>query len=124
MRSPVCRSATIAPVLALAAALAGCNASPVATAPTPAVPAASAYASERYAPDDFKLPAGAGCSGSIARFRAIMDNDYRSGNVDQSVYKQIEGEIQQAAGACASGHDAEASGMIRASRSRHGYPAG
>jgi hypothetical protein len=124
MRSPARCSAILVPVLALAAALAGCNSSPVATAPTPAVPAASTYASERFAPDDFKLPAGAGCSGAVARFRAIMDNDYRSGNVNQAVYTQIQGEIQQAAGACAGGRDAEASGMIRASRSRHGYPAG
>lgn len=121
------RFAAPAFLLALAAGFAGCNSvtgSIAKAAPAPVVPAASTYATERYAPEGFKLPEGSGCSGDIARYRAIMDNDYKSGNVNQSVYAQIETEIERAAAACAAGHDAEARGIVRQSRSRHGYPAG
>ncbi len=72
---------------------------------------------------NFKLPEGSGCSGAVNRFRAIMDNDLETGHTTAGVHKQITGEIDQAASACAAGNDAGARGMISASRSRHGYPA-
>jgi hypothetical protein len=98
-----------------ASALAGCNSS---SAPPPApvaqVPAGSAAA---------KLPEGAGCTGAIARYRAIQDNDLSMGHVNQSVYNQIQSEIADAEKACAAGEDAKAQGLVCASKSRHGYPA-
>jgi hypothetical protein len=103
--------------LAAALALAGCNSS----APAPQ---ASAPPSGRIAmtPPGFKLPDGAGCSGEIARYRAVMDNDHSTGNVNDSVYNQINGEISGAAAACSSGNDGQAMALLRASKSRHGYP--
>lgn len=95
---------------------AGCNASSpppaanVAAAPSPATPAS------------FKLPEGAGCSGDVARWRAIQENDRAIGHVNEKVYAQIQGEIAQAAAACQSGKDAEARALVRASKARHGYP--
>jgi len=100
-----------------ALALAGCNASsppPSATAPAPG--------SLVVAPSDFKMPEGSGCAGEIARYRAVQDDDLAMGQIAQSVYDQIHGEIASAAQACSAGRDGEARAMIMASRKRHGYP--
>jgi hypothetical protein len=80
------------------------------------------YATQPYTPRDFQLPEGGGCSGDVARWQAIQENDYRSGNIGLPVYHRIQGEIAQAAAACSAGHDAQASAMVRSSKARHGYP--
>ncbi len=101
--------------LVIALALAGCNASaPVASAPQPA--------STNVTPADFRLPEGRGCSGDVARWHAIQQNDLNMGHVNQSVYNEIQREIAAAASACQGGRDAEASAMVTASKRRHGYP--
>ncbi len=106
--------AAFAPLL-LALALAGCNASaPNAMAPQPA--------STNITPPDFKLPEGRGCSGDVARWQAIQQNDLNMGHVNQKVYDEISHEIASAASACQAGRDGEASAMITASKRRHGYP--
>jgi hypothetical protein len=97
--------------------LTGCNsAGPTASAPPPKP------ASIVVAPSNFQMPAGSGCGGDIARYRAVQDDDLAMGQIAQSVYNQIHGEIDAAAQACSAGHDEEARGMILASRKRHGYP--
>jgi hypothetical protein len=103
---------------ALAAlALAGCNANqPAPSASTPAP------ASLAYAPSNFQMPAGAGCTGAIARYRAVADDDFATGNVNPPVYRQIKSEIGGAEQACGAGRDKEAQSMVLASRKRHGYP--
>ncbi|MGJ0507841.1 MAG: hypothetical protein ACR652_12110 [Methylocystis sp.] len=112
-------SALPAVTLALAAALAGCNAArqtgPVIDPPGPPRPAPAAQQT---------LPEGAGCSGAIARYRSVMENDLSMGHVNQSVYSQIQGEISEAAAACSAGQDARAVSLVRASKTRHGYPGG
>ena len=106
--------AAAAPVL-LAIALAGCNASaPPAVTPQPA--------STNITPPDFKLPEGRGCSGDVARWQAIQQNDLNMGHVSQSVYNEIQREIAAAASACQAGRDGEASAMIMSSTRRHGNP--
>ena len=106
--------AVLAPLL-LTLALAGCNASaPTAMAPQPA--------SSSFTPPDFKLPEGRGCSGDVARWQAIQENDLNTGHVNQKVYEEIQREIAAAASACKAGRDAEASAMVTASKRRHGYP--
>lgn len=105
-----------APLVALFAA--GCNTTSEAP---PAAPVAAA-ATSPVTPAGFKLPEGSGCSGDIARWQAIQDNDRATGHVTESVYTQIKGEIAQAASACQAGKDAEARALVRASRARHGYP--
>lgn len=99
-----------------ALALAGCNAA----SPPPA--AAVAAATSPVTPAGFKLPEGSGCSGDVARWQAIQENDRATGHVSESVYTQIKGEIAQAASACQAGKDAESRALVRASRARHGYP--
>ena len=101
--------------LLLSLALAGCNASaPVASAVQPA--------STSFTPPDFKLPEGRGCSGDVARWQAIQQNDLNMGHVNQKVYDEISREIAAAASACQAGRDGEASAMVSASKRRHGYP--
>jgi hypothetical protein len=95
----------------------GCN-----SAPPPEQPVAASPGSRRVTPAGFKLPEGSGCSGSIARYRAIMDNDLAMGHVNQSVYNQIQTEIGEAESACSTGQDARAIALVHASKARHGYP--
>jgi len=109
--------------LAAVSSLAACNtanAPPAAQAKPPATPAG--YATQRYTPQGFALPQAEGCQGDVARFRAIMTNDYSTGNVNLQVYRQITDEIDQAAQACAAGDSARASAMIHATRMKFGYP--
>jgi hypothetical protein len=101
--------------------LAACNQE----APAPAPQAAatpSGYATQSFTPQGFTLPGGAGCQGDVARFRAVMSNDYQTGNVKVSVYRQISDDIDRADHLCASGNGAQASALIRSTKSRFGYP--
>jgi hypothetical protein len=83
--------------------------------------ASSAFAQSPVTPPGFQMPAGAGCAGEIARYRAVMDNDFASGNVAKSVYLQVKREIDAAQKACAAGQEARASELVHASEARHGY---
>lgn len=111
MRAPM-----IFALLLAALAGAGCNAarqpqiaSPGPAGPPPGVGAASS-------------PDAPGCAGAVARYRSVIDNDLAMGHVNKSVYAQISNEIAEAASACSSGQDGRALSMLRASKSRHGYP--
>jgi hypothetical protein len=112
------------PLLCVASAalmLAACNSNapaPQASAPPPS------QAPAGVTPSSFRLPEGSGCSGDVARWKAIQDNDLATGHVSRSVYDRIQNDINQASAACAAGRDAEARAMVRASRVRNGYPAG
>jgi hypothetical protein len=110
--------------LALLMLVADCNTAGT-PSPAPQVQASATppgYATERYTPQGFALPQGEGCQGDVARFRGVMTNDYGTGNVNLSVYRQITAEIDQAAQVCASGDGARASAMIRATKAKFGYP--
>lgn len=102
-------------LLPLAVALAACNQT------TPAPPPGSAPLG--VTPSTFSMPQGAGCAGDVARWKAIQDNDLETGHVTPAVHTQIAGEIAKAKAACDAGRDAEARGLVAASRRRHGYPA-
>jgi hypothetical protein len=96
--------------------LAACNAGappPQAAAPEPRV---------AYTPPGFQMPAGSGCAADIGRWKAVQANDHQMGQINDSVYAQIEGEIAQAEAACQAGRDGEARALVAASRRRHGYP--
>ncbi|HEY8138698.1 MAG TPA: hypothetical protein VIF61_12710 [Methylocystis sp.] len=109
--------ARISFVMFFASAVAGCNSAPP---PQPLAPQGSG--SRGVPPAGFKLPEGSGCSGSIARYRAIMDNDLAMGHVNQAVYNQIQNEIGDAESACSAGQEARALTLVHASKARHGYP--
>ena len=106
-------------------ALGACNSTqPQAIAPAPQAAAADAYRGTPagVTPQGFALPEGTGCQGEVARWAAIQDNDLKTGHVTKSVYDQIQGEIAHARAACAAGNAGQSSALVRASRSRHGYP--
>jgi hypothetical protein len=99
-------------------ALAGCNAKPV--EPLAATPVSrTPYVSD----PDFKLPEGGGCSGDIARFRALIDNDLAAGHVNKSVHSAVVGELEAARSQCQMGDEAKAEATLAAAKKRHGYPA-
>ncbi|KAA2235179.1 hypothetical protein [Salinarimonas soli] len=108
---PPVRSAVLAALLPLA--LAACNQTnqPATIGATPA----------GVTPGSFQLPAGGGCSGDVAQFRAVIDNDLATGNVAQSVHGRVAREIDGAAAACSAGRSADASRMIAATKARFGY---
>lgn len=110
-----------------ALALAACTqTSQQAAAPQAAAPAAPSYAGTApgVTPAGFRLPEGTGCQGDVARWAAIQDNDLKTGHVSKSVYDNIQKDIAAARAACSAGNSAQASAMIRSSRTRNGYPAG
>ncbi len=109
---PACAAALLA--------LASCNSTPAPQAVAAAPPQQRAVSP--ITPQGFTLPDGAGCSGAIARYRAVIANDHDTGNVGDKVYQQIESEISTASAACAAGKDGEALRLVAASKSRHGYP--
>ena len=61
-------------------------------------------------------------AGAAARYRSVIDNDLAMGHVNAGVHAQISNEIAEAASACAAGQDGRAQSLLRASKSRHGYP--
>lgn len=102
-------------------ALAGCQS----TTPAAQAPAAAPQPQGvSITPPGFRLPTGTGCSGDVARFRAIMKNDIETGHTTKRVYDEIEAEMQKADALCAAGNAGAASGHVRATRVRYGYPAG
>jgi len=108
------RLALLAP-LAAALFVAGCNENARPVAATPAQPARAA------GPNLSGLPQGAGCTQAINNYQSIIQHDSDTGNVNQSVYVEIEGEISRAAEACSAGRDGEARTLIQGSKARHGY---
>lgn len=106
---------TVSILVAFAAlALAGCNSG--------GAPADLSANARNVAPGDLELPEGAGCSGAIARYGAIVGNDLSMGHVDPGVHDQIQRELRAAGEACSAGRDAQAMSLLRASKARHGYP--
>jgi hypothetical protein len=99
-------------IVAAALVLSGCNemAQPVVAAP----PQASG-------PSLANLPPDAACSQAIGAYQSVIQRDNDTGNVNESVYHQIEDEISRAAAACSAGRDGEARSLLAASKNRHGY---
>ncbi len=107
------------PVLALAAALLSACQTP--TASTPPAPPPS-QAAPGVTPNTFRMPTGTGCSGEVERFQAVIDNDLATGHTTKGVHDRVSGEISRARSTCAAGNDAGATGQIRATKARFGYP--
>ena len=111
---------SLAVILAASLGLAGCNGA--GNSRQQAVAAPEQATPRLVTPSGFKLPDGAGCSGAVARFRALIDSDLDVGHTTKTVHAVMSGDIDRAAAACAAGNDAGARAQIAASRSRHGYP--
>lgn len=107
-------------LLAALLALGACQST--ATAPAPAAAAKEEPRGVTVTPANFRLPEGAGCTGDIARFRAIQANDLETGHTTKKVYDEIEAEMKKAETLCANGQGGAASAHVRATKSRYGYP--
>ena len=70
-----------------------------------------------------QLPEGAACTKDLNHYQTVLDADVHTGNVNRSVYDQIETDLGRAADACAAGHDGEARAIIRSTKLQHGYRA-
>ncbi len=80
--------------------------------------ATAALAQSAVTPAGIQTP---GCTGEIARYRTVEQNDYASGNLAKSVHSRIQREIAAADRVCAAGEQGAATTMIHASETRHGY---
>ncbi len=105
-------------VFLAAVAISGCNQTSGSSAPVAAVaPQAPAH------PDWPKFPEGAACAKDLNHYQTVLDADVGTGNVNRSVYDQIETDLSRAANECAAGHDGEARAIIRSTKLQHGYRA-
>ena len=102
-----------------AAGLAACNMSSGSSDPAPVAAAPPAGAA---APAWPALPAAA-CADSLNSYQKVLTADVTSGNLNKTVYDQIEADLLRAANACAAGKDGEALGIIRSTKAKHGYRA-
>ena len=89
------------------------------TAATPPAPPPGAVPG--VTPNTFRMPDGAGCTGDIAQFRAVLKNDVDTGNVGESVYTRANADLGPAERACAAGRDGEARSLVASTKSRFGY---
>src|SRR3984893_8899491 len=106
----------LAGIFLAAVAIGGCNQTSGSSAPVAAVaPRAAA------APNWPKLPEGAACTNDLNHYQTVLDADVGTGNVNRSVYDQIEIDLGRAADACAAGHDGEARAIVRSTKLQHGY---
>jgi hypothetical protein len=89
--------------------------------PAPAVISAPNQSASGVTSSSFRLPEGTGCTGDVARYRAVMDNDLATGHVYKGVHARVIAEIDQADAACRAGRDSEASRMIHTTKIKFGY---
>ncbi len=112
MLSPKSASA----LFALSLSLAACQSAGPPPAPSPG------NAPTGVTPNTFSMPSGSGCSGEVARFQAVMDNDLDTGHTTKGVHSTVSNEIASARAACTGGNEAGALAQIRATKTRFGYP--
>ena len=62
-----------------------------------------------------------GCAGAIAEFRAVVESDARTGNLNKSVAKRLLPELDRIAATCRAGKDAEALRALAGLKHRYGY---
>ena len=89
------------------------------TASAPPAPAPGTVAG--VTPNTFRMPEGAGCTGDVAQFKAVLRNDLDTGHVGQAVYDRATAALGPAESACAAGRDGEARALVASIKSRVGY---
>ena len=88
--------------------------------PPPAPP--PSQAAPGVTPSTFHMPSGTGCSGEVERFQAVIDNDLDTGHTTKGVHDRMSGEIAHARTTCSAGNEAAATGQIRTTKAKFGYP--
>jgi hypothetical protein len=105
-------------VLFAAAVLGGCNQTSGSSTPL------AAATPQGSAPPKWpKLPENAGCTNDLNHYQTVLDADVGTGNLNRSVYDEIEADLSRAANACGNGRDGEARVIIRSTKLKHGYRA-
>ena len=110
------RIATISSALAAGLLLAACQTSAPPAAPPPE------QAAVGVTPNTFRMPVGAGCTGEVERFQAVIDNDLATGHTTKGVHDRVSAELTRARATCAGGNDGAATAQVRATKARFGYP--
>lgn len=115
----ICPLRGIAPssLLLAAVALGGCNQT------MPSTPVAIAVPQGPSRPAWPSLPENAACAKELTHYQTVLDADVSTGNLNRSVYNEIETDLARAASACANGKDGEANAIIHATKIKHGYRA-
>ena len=67
------------------------------------------------------LPSGNGCAAVVASWQEFSGEESRGGHMDESVYNQIQNEIDRASHLCEAGQDAQARRAVTESKRKHGY---
>ncbi len=98
-----------------AACLGACTSSGPPPAPSPS------NAPPGVTPSTFVLPTGTGCTGEVARFQAVMDNDLATGHTTRTVHERVSAEISAARATCAAGNEGGAVGQINGTKAKFGY---
>lgn len=109
------------PILATVLAgllLGACQTASVATPPAPP----PEQAAPGVTPSTFHMPTGGGCSGEIARFQAVLDNDVAIGHVTRPVHDRATADLARARATCSAGNEGAALGQLRAVKTKFGYP--
>ena len=98
-------------------ALAACTTTdtPTTTAPeTPANPNAKIT--------QLDIPSGQECGTTLSQFKAVLDNDLRTGHVNRPVYDKAIGDLRPALAACKAGRNVEGIALTNATKRKFGYP--
>ena len=103
------------PLLVCLLPLAACQSAGPTSPPTAAAPAPVLRSNA-------DLPSGAGCRGNLARFRAVIDSDAETGNVNKTVYDRMTADLRQGEAFCSAGNDGAANSVVEATKRRYGYP--
>jgi len=106
-----------ASLLLVAIALGGC------TQTAPRTPVVAAVPQGPARPAWPSLPETAACTKELTHYQTVLDADVSTGNLNRSVYGEIETDLARAANACANGKDGEAHAIIHATKIKHGYRA-
>ena len=70
---------------------------------------------------NFHIPGPSGCTGPIGDFRAVVENDVRTGNLAKAVHARIIAELEPVNAACSAGRETDATRQLAAVKARHGY---
>lgn len=109
-----------ATLLLAAILLAGCNTTARQEAAAPAERSAESEVAVAAAP---QTP-DSNCGRAIDTFANLLSRDLENGMVARSVHDAAMQDLEVAAGACRAGSQEQALSALRATRIRHGYPAG
>ncbi|NJL08547.1 MAG: hypothetical protein HC900_10015 [Methylacidiphilales bacterium] len=112
------RPATFFTTLAFALSLAACNTLETSTAPAPA--AAPVNPNAKVASLD--IPLGEACGAELSAYKGVMDNDLRTGHVNNAVYDKVIAELRPAVASCQAARSYEAIALMNATKRRYGYP--